>query len=411
VWNESPDSLALSELVAGLIQVAVRSRASDLLIGPGSTRTSVRVRVDGVVQPLADFSPTLHRAVVDALKAASSMDVTGHGVPQHGVLCVRAEKRELRVRVSCVPGVLGDHAALRLPDPHGFMGLHRLGLFPDAMAAMDRIVARRSGLFIVAGSAGSGKTTTLYAMLNRLNEDAKHLMTVEDPVEGTILRATQVTVSPAGGFTALAAIRGCMRQDPDVLMVSEVQPAEVVELASHASGTLVLTALVAHAATAVPSRLVEMGASRQLVASSFAGAVAQRLVRRLCFTCAEPSTPSADVLERLPSLSDDPYLAFEYATFFAPVGCQECRQTGYRGRLGLFQVLEGTPAVRDAIRCGEPPEEIAAIARSEGMRSLITDGLRKAAAGTTSLDEVFRALAVQGVDNSRDGLPSYPRAL
>ncbi|MCC2667651.1 MAG: type secretion system protein [Armatimonadetes bacterium] len=398
--GEPASPASLSHVVLGLFQGAIRSGASHLHLVPGPQSTRVRLRVGGVLRDWAQLPAGFHEALLEKLGALTGGDTAASLQP--GAIRVREGEREWELHLDSAPGLYGDTLVLRIsPWELGLFarGLARLGISPEDMEVLERITGRMSGLLLVGGPGRAGTTSTLYTLLHRLNSPERHLVTVEDPVEAPLPGATQIAVRPEQGLTFSAALTAGLREDPDLLMLSGLPDTETLSLALRAarSGPLVLAGFPAVQAAAVPTDLVELGASRHWVAGAFAGAVAQRRVRRLCEACKKPSTPPESLLLRLlpPGSALEPLLPRE-SRFHSPGGCTQCRNTGYQGRTSLFEVLEGTPSVRSAIARGATPDELEALAvgPGTGLRTLATDGIRKAAAGDTSLEEVAQVLGL-----------------
>lgn len=376
-------------LAAGILQTAFQAGAEAVNLEQGVREARVRIRGDGRSHELFRLPSSVHAALLALLKQAAGVGSAG-GTLAEGNLRLRGSRGDMELHVCFLPTLNGAMAAIRFPGlADGSLlatALHRLGVFPDTLDTMDRLLTRPSGLLVVAGPTGTGKTTTLYALLHRLNQDTRQLMTVEKPVRHTLPGATQLAFRTPG--ECAAALRACLELNPNVVMVSHLPDAETVELAAQA-GCLVLTALPVWSAASVPARLIAMGADRHLVADSFAGALGQRLVRRLCKACKKPAVPDPAQLERLVQACHPAgYVPPEGWEFQAAPGCAECWYTGYRGRIGLFELLEGSPAVRNAVLCNEPREALQSVAARQGFRSLAQDGLRKALAGLTSVEEV-----------------------
>jgi type II secretory ATPase GspE/PulE/Tfp pilus assembly ATPase PilB-like protein len=292
-----------------------------------------------------------------------------------------------------MPTTWGEKVVMRILDKEGaLVSIERLGLQPEDRQRFERLIAMPHGIILLTGPTGSGKTTSLYAILSRLNRPEVNIITIEDPVEYQVPGIAQVQVNPKAGLTFVGGLRAFLRQDPDIIMVGEIRDEDTARTAIQAAltGHLVLSTLHTNDASGAVTRLVDMGVEPFLVASSVTGVVAQRLVRVLCERCREPYTPSDDLLARLglTDLSESP-------TFYRAAGCQFCHGTGYKGRIGLFEVLMVDGTIKDLIAKSAAPNEIRDIAVAGGMRTLVRDGLDKILTGTTSLEEILRVVYVE----------------
>jgi type IV pilus assembly protein PilB len=386
--SQAPPIIALVEL---LLAKAVEQRASDIHIEPVADRLRVRARVDGVMRELMTLPAQSRGAVVSRIKVMASLDISVKRRPQDGRGAVRVQGRELALRVSTLPTQAGEKVVLRLLDS-GDAGqkLAHVGMTPDLHARFSRLLVRSHGVLLVTGPTGSGKTTTLYAALAALDRERLNVITLEDPVEYRLPGLTQVQVQRKAGLSFAAALRAVLRQDPDVVMLGELRDRETVEIALAAAltGHLVLSTLHTNDAASAPARLYEMGAPPYLVAGGLIGVLAQRLARRLCVHCRAQHTARHDELEALG-------LPNREVRAFAPVGCDRCEGTGYRGRVGIFELLVVTPRLRERIVRRAPADAIAELARSEGTLPLAEDAWAKVRAGLTTIAEVA-PLLVQG---------------
>jgi general secretion pathway protein E len=372
-----------------LVRDAYDAAASDIHLEATRSGLSARFRLDGVLAPAPEPPPTLHHAVVSRIKLLAELDISERRRPQDGRIRVRLEARELDLRVSTVPTMYGESVVLRLLDRGGRpVGLTELGMGGEVYEQVTRLAKRPHGMLLVTGPTGSGKTTTLYAALQGREATAEKIITVEDPIEYQLGGITQVPVHRQAGVTFGSALRAILRQDPDVIMVGEMRDQETAEIAVQAAmtGHLVFSTLHTNDAVGAIPRLLDLGVPDYLVAATVEGVLAQRLVRRLCDECITTYQPDAT---QVAALAGRPV---ERVTLRRGTGCAACRGTGFRGRLGLFELLLVTDAVKEAIATGKTRAELRAIAVEEGMVSLREDGWRKVQAGLTTVEEVFRVV-------------------
>lgn len=388
--SEAPPIIALVDL---LLDRAISAGASDIHVEPGESRLMVRARVDGVLRPVLDLPAHAAPAVVSRLKIMAGLDIAVKRLPQDGRSAVRVGDGSLGLRVSTLPTQDGEKVVLRLLDPAAARRpLDALGIPGGLRARLGRILGRQHGLFLVTGPTGSGKTTTLYALLESLDRAGRNILTLEDPVEYRLPGLTQVQVRPRAGLTFPAALRSVLRQDPDVIMVGEMRDRETAEvgLAAALTGHLVLSTLHTNDAPGAVARLGEMKAARYLVAGGLLGVLAQRLVRRLCPDCRTVAPMSGDELYAL-GLATPPHVP-------RAVGCAKCGGTGYRGRVGVFELLQVDSAIRQLILDGAPADVIREAATAAGMTSLPADAWGRVDEGATTLDEVRPLLTILADD-------------
>jgi type II secretory ATPase GspE/PulE/Tfp pilus assembly ATPase PilB-like protein len=378
-------------LVNELLETAIMSRASDCHLEAGPTKLQVRLRVDGVLFDHQSYPVDLHAAVLSRIKIMAGMDIGDHRLPQDGRFDARLRGKVFDIRASVVPGIFGETAVLRmLPKSSTGLKLAELGFSQGHLQVMEDIVHRPHGMIFATGPTGSGKTTTLYAILSRLDRVGRNVVTVEDPVEYQLTRATQIQVHPKIGLDFAAGLRALLRQDPDVIMVGEIRDDETLRMAiqSALTGHLVLTTVHCNDAASGAHRLIDMGAEPFLVASSATAFLSQRLLRKICEHCKDEDTnPSAEVLKEL---QIEPG-----ATFYRGRGCDECRGTGYFGRTSVFEIMMVDEVISSAITRRETAGEVRRLARSLGMSGLREDAIQKAAAGVTTLEEIIRAVWVE----------------
>jgi type IV pilus assembly protein PilB len=388
--RESADEAPVVKLVHTVIADAVNRGTSDIHLDPSGGDLRVRFRVDGVVVDSATVPKRLATGLISRIKIMASLDIAERRVPQDGRIGLTVDGRFVDIRVATLPVMRGESAVLRILDKDRLIiELDELGMRRDDRDTLERAVSRSSGAVLVTGPTGSGKTTTLYATLAEINTPEKTLIAIEDPVEYELDGVKQIQVNPKVGLTFASGLRSMIRSDPDVLMVGEIRDRETAQIAveSALTGHLVLSTLHTADAPMAPARLIEMGIEPFLIASAIECVVAQRLVRRLCDDCKRPVELSADELRRSGLDGDSgPIEAHE------PVGCVRCNGSGFRGRVGVYEVMQVSEAIRSLILGRASGAEIAAAAIADGMRRMPTDGLEKVRAGVTSVAEVLRVL-------------------
>jgi general secretion pathway protein E len=370
-----------------LIREAHDARASDIHLESTRQGLRVRLRVDGVLTDAPAPPKGKQAAVVSRVKLLAELDIAERRMPQDGRIRVRLEERELDLRVATIPTLYGESVVLRLLDRGGRpVGLDELGMPPDVLDQFRRLALRPHGILLATGPTGSGKTTTLYAGLGLRDGAAEKLVTVEDPVEYHLEGVTQIPVQRKAGVTFAAALRSILRQDPDVLMVGEMRDAETAEIATQAAmtGHLVYSTLHTNDAIGAITRLVDLKVEPYLVTATLEGVLAQRLVRKVCSDCRQPYRPDAQVVALL---AQQPV---GNVSLMRGVGCAACRQTGYRGRTGIFELLVVSDDLKEAITKGESLARLRDVARRDGMHTLRDDGWAKARAGITTVEEVLR---------------------
>jgi general secretion pathway protein E len=384
---ESPDEGPVIKFVHSLIFRAIRERSSDIHVEPFEKELVVRNRVDGILYPMVTAPRKWHAPVVSRIKVMASLDIGERRLPQDGRIRIRLGGKEIDIRVSVVPTAFGERAVLRILDRSNLLlGLEDIGLASGELASLKRLLGRSNGILLVTGPTGSGKTTTLYAALRRLDSGTKNIITIEDPVEYQVHGIGQIQVNPKIHLTFAGGLRSILRQDPDIIMVGEIRDSETAEIAIQASltGHLVLSTLHTNDSASAVTRLVDMGIEPFLVASSLTAVIAQRLVRKLCPDCRVPYAPS-------PAQWREVGLAGEPAgRFFAAGGCPSCMNTGYRGRVGIFEILIADDRLRALILERADSEGIKAFAAGRGMRTILSAGAEKVCAGITSAEEVLR---------------------
>jgi general secretion pathway protein E len=398
--KELAEEAPVIELVNNLFAGATDENASDIHIEPEEHEFVVRYRVDGVLQTRGTFSRDRFDAVASRIKLISGLDIAERRLPQDGRITIRAAGIDMDIRVSVIPQVHGESIVMRLlPKERKDFSLSRLGMEPDHLAAFERWAKEPHGIVLVTGPTGSGKSTSLYAALAVANDRHHKIITVEDPVEYRMKGITQIQTHAEIGYTFSRALRAILRHDPDIIMIGEIRDLETAEIAvqSALTGHMVFSTIHTNDAISTFTRLTDMGVEPFLVASSVRAVEAQRLVRRLCPQCAKPAAPPAALLEtvaelksRFPKLFDTP------PAFREAAGCGHCSQTGYRGRVGIYEFVEVSPRIQSAIMQRMPAHELVAMARESGYRNLREDGLIKAWRGQTSVDEVLRVTGITG---------------
>ncbi len=377
-------------LVNLILQRAVELRASDIHIEPFAHELRVRYRVDGVLRETESPPMQLYAAVVSRIKIMANLDIAERRLPQDGRLRVKLHGIETDLRVSTVPTLYGESLVMRLlyKENQSFE-FDLLGFEAEQLKRFKELLSFPHGILLVTGPTGSGKTTTLYAALNVLNEPTRKILTVEDPVEYQLDGINQIQVKPQIGLTFANALRSIVRQDPDVILIGEMRDKETADIAvqSALTGHLVLSTLHTNDAASSITRLLDMGVAGYLVNSVLNGILAQRLVRRLCKHCREPYEVSAEMLRDtgLDKLTDN-----SKATLYHPAGCEHCKGSGYSGRTALMEIMHVSDEIRHLVLKQADAHELNQVAISEGMVSLYRDGLSKALAGVTSLEEVLR---------------------
>jgi general secretion pathway protein E len=383
---EAGDDTPVIRLVNALFFQAVRDGASDVHVEPYERALAVRFRLDGVLHDVLSPPPALHASLVSRLKIMAGLDIAERRLPQDGRIRLRVAGRDVDVRVSIVPTGFGERVALRILDrAAALLDLADLGLAPASSRALDRLLAQSHGLVLVTGPTGSGKTTTLYAALRRLATGARNIMTIEDPIEYQLRGIAQMQANPRIGLAFATGLRAVLRQDPDVILVGEIRDRETVEIALQAAltGHLVFSTLHTNDACGAVTRLLDMGVEPFLISSSVLGVLAQRLVRRVCSTCAVDGPPTAEERDALAAAAP--------ATLrHAGAGCAACRATGYRGRTAIHELLVVDDAVRALVMARADAATIRRHATAAGMATLREDGFAKACSGITTLAEVMR---------------------
>ena len=382
--------------VNDLFEKAVELRASDIHIEPFRAQLLVRLRVDGLLRQIPVPPGALPQALISRIKILAGLNIAERRLPQDGAARLRLSRSELDIRVAIMPTQHGESAVIRLlPRDRGVLSIDKLGCSRGDETTLNRLLTLPHGMIVVTGPTGSGKTTTLATLLSILNEPTRKILTIEDPVEYEIAGINQSQAKPAIGLTFAAALRAFVRQDPDVIMVGEVRDAETAHIAIHAAltGHLVLTTLHTEVAAAAVPRLIDLGVESFLLRSTLRAVIAQRLVRQLCDRCKTPRPLTPADLSADPRLSALGLKAGE--ALHDRVGCERCGGTGYRGRLGVFEILEISDEVRRLVDAGADSNAIDRAAISGGMTTMVDDGVAKCRAGITSAAELLRVTTIR----------------
>lgn len=377
-------------LVNDILFRALQLRASDIHVHPYESKIQIRYRIDGILYDTLSLNKNVLPLIISRIKVMAGMDIAERRLPQDGRCSVRLGQREVDLRISTVPTSFGERSVLRLLDKStGLFTLNELGLWKDDLQKFDSLLVRSHGVIFVTGPTGSGKSTTLYACLNRINSAEKNVITIEDPIEYQLEGISQIQVASKKGMTFATSLRHVLRQDPDVIMVGEVRDIETARMAIQSSltGHLVFSTLHTNDSAGAVSRLLDLGVEPYLVSSSLIAIIAQRLVRKVCPDCKEPQEPTANDLREL-GLGE---MNSDYKDkFFVGTGCEKCFQTGYRGRTGIYEMMMINEEIQNLIYKRESAGTIKRYALDSGLQTLRMDGARKALAGITTVAEVLR---------------------
>ena len=388
VMGVSSEDAPVVRLVSNILEQAVKDQASDVHIEVFERASKVRYRIDGTLFDYIEYPTALHPAVISRLKIIANMDISERRKPQDGRILVKIQDRKIDLRVSCLPAIYGEKIVMRLLDQGASkVGLGNLGLFEDDIEILTRMIKAPHGIFLLTGPTGSGKSTTLYSLLEVLNTPDVNIITVEDPVEYTVEGVNQVQVNEKTGLTFTEALRSILRQDPDKIMVGEIRDYDTAELAIRAAltGHLVLSTLHTNDAPSSIVRLADMGVAPYLISSSLVAVVAQRLLRRLC--------PRCKAAYELPTAIAEAHGVAPGATVYSAVGCDECRNTGYRGRLAIVEIMQVDDEMKTLINENASIATIREASLRKGMRTLSQSAIRNVLNGDTSVEEML-ALSV-----------------
>jgi len=396
--RELAEEAPIIELVNNVISQAMEQRASDIHIEPEEDIFSIRYRVDGVLYTRQTLPKQRYYAVASRLKLVSGLDIAERRLPQDGRIGMRINGQDLDIRVSSLPSTHGESIVMRLlPKERKDLLLDRLGMLPDHLTQLRSWVAQPHGIILVTGPTGSGKSTTLYSALDESNDGQRKIITVEDPVEFDLPHVIQVQVHSDIGMTFARALRSILRQDPDVIMIGEIRDLETAEIAvqSALTGHLVLSTLHTNDALSAFTRLVDMGIEPFLAATPVIAVQAQRLVRRLCQHCAQSDDPPAAVVDQVEHWARQVFPDSVGGNWHRAVGCARCHNTGYQGRLGIYELVTVSEQLREHVLQSAPLATLRRQARDEGHRDLLMDGLLKAREGHTTYEEVMRVASLQ----------------
>ncbi len=384
------DDAPIIRYVNSLIVDAIKRKASDIHLEPMEKRFRVRFRVDGVLQEMKGPPKRLQASIISRLKLMADVSLAEKRVPQDGRIQAKSGGRDIDLRVSVLPTVYGESIVMRILDKEGLrLGLPELGFFADDQAVFQGLIGGSDGVFLVTGPTGSGKSTTLYSALNYINKPDRKIITVEDPVEYQLAGINQVGVKREVGMTFAAALRAMLRQAPNIVMVGEIRDKETAEIAINAAltGHMVFSTLHTNDSVSAVTRLVDIGVAPYLVSAALRGALAQRLIRRICQSCAAPYQPTSRELAALGITAAD----LRGATPMKGAGCARCGERGYKGRRGVFEFFVVSEEIQQMIYSGATLVDLRRKARQAGMRTMREDGIRKIASGMTTVEEVVAA--------------------
>lgn len=390
--EELASEAPIVRLVNEIIEEAIKRKATDIHIEPYEKRLIIKYRIDGILHSVNSFPVYLHPAVISRIKILSQLNIAEKRLPQDGKFPFRMNGEEYDIRVSILPTIYGESAVLRILNKNKVdIELDKLGFSNENLQKIKRLINVPNGMILVTGPTGSGKTTTLYALLKILNDGTRKIITVEDPVEYTIQGITQVQINEKIGLTFSKTLRSILRQDPDIIMIGEIRDRETAEIAVRAAltGHLVLATLHTNDSAGAFTRLINMGVESFLVASSVIGVISQRLVRRICENCKVSFKISETDRNIFKLYGVDPP-----ENIYKGSGCPLCNKTGFYGRTAIAEVLETSESIRESVAAKEEASKIRKLAESEGMVPLILDGLRKVKEGVTTIGEILRVWSI-----------------
>ncbi|MEA3223681.1 MAG: type II secretion system ATPase GspE [Thermodesulfobacteriota bacterium] len=377
-------------LVNRIMVQAFRERASDIHVEAYQSDVKIRFRVDGILHDVLTVPKRIQSAVISRIKVMASMNIAEKRLPQDGRIGIKLGDHSVDLRISTVPTVFGERVVMRILDKSSVLiGLEDLGFYPDDLSIISRLIKQEHGIILVTGPTGSGKTTTLYSILSRINSPDKNILTIEDPIEYQLKGIGQIPVNTKVGLTFASGLRSIVRQDPDVILVGEIRDLETAEIAIHAAltGHLVFSTLHTNDSASAITRLIDMGIEPFLVSSSVNAIIAQRLVRKICLKCKREYYPEAETLTEM-GLSKE--LLDKVGYLYRGGGCKECLETGYKGRTGIYEILIMSDSIRATMLKTSDSNLIKRQAVEEGLHTLREDGTRKAKDGTTAVEEVLR---------------------
>ncbi len=379
-----------------IIQQAIREKASDIHIEPGQRSVRIRYRIDGVLNETMTVPKHIQNPLISRFKIMADLNIAERRVPQDGRIPIRADGKDYDLRVSVLPSKFGEKIVMRILDKSSTqVGLNSLGFETDIQTKLEELALQPNGMLLTTGPTGSGKTTTLYSLLNRVNSVEKNIVTAEDPIEYDLAGITQCQINKKAGLTFAAALRSFLRQDPDIIMVGEMRDLETATIAveSALTGHLVLSTLHTNDAPSAMMRLADMGVESYLIAATVIGVIAQRLCRKICSSCKESYQVDASDLTSFGFVVEHPD---QKVTLFRGAGCEECRYKGFKGRVGLYELLVMNEEIAELVVRRAPVADIRDAAKSSGMRELREDGLLKVLEGRTTPDEVRRVVFTAG---------------
>jgi type II secretion system protein E len=381
---------SIIKFVNQILSEAIKNRASDIHLEPFQDELRTRFRIDGILYdvPTPETIKYFHPAIVSRIKIMSGLDIAERRLPQDGRIKIKVNEEELDLRVSILPTAFGEAVHIRILSTRLFLELEKLGLLPEDLKIIEAVIKKAHGIIFITGPTGSGKSTTLYAALARINSSEVKIITVEDPIEYQLRGINQLQIIPQIGFTFAVALKHILRHDPDVMMVGEARDYETAEIAirSALTGHLVFSTLHTNDAAGAVTRLLDMGVEPFLLSSSLECLIAQRLVRLICPKCKTAVKPKSEILDQI----KDVEINLKEVEFYEGKGCEECRFTGYQGRTGIYEVLPITEPIRELILSRASSQHIKQKAISQGMHTLRQDGLQKVMKGLTTLSEVIR---------------------
>ena len=403
IAEEDTDSITKAAEEAPIIRIAytvitqaIRDDASDIHVEPERRTLRVRYRIDGVLHEVMPLPKYIEKPLISRFKIMADMNIAERRIPQDGRIPIRWENKDYDLRVSCLPTVDGEKIVMRILDKSSvLLGLNKLGFTEEVQGQVDELVAQPNGMFLSTGPTGSGKTTTQYSVLHKLNTVEKNIITIEDPVEYQLDGIAQVQVHKKAGLTFDSALRSFLRQDPDIIMVGEMRDLATASIAIEASltGHLVLSTLHTNDAPSAIVRAIDMGVEPYLIAATVIGTLAQRLARKICQNCKKPYQVPSKELRRFGFKPEDPD---EMVTLHRGEGCETCRHTGFKGRIGIYELMRANDEIRELIVRRAPLADVREAAKANGMHELREDGLEKVLAGITTPDEVMRVVFTAG---------------
>jgi len=389
---EAAEKLPVIKILDTIFEYAIAERASDIHIEVQEKEVIVRFRVDGVLQDIIKLPRGFEEALIARIKILSNLKIDEKRIPQDGRYKIDFSGDVVSLRISIIPGFYGENVVMRLLHESARpLSLEELGIIGRNLDIVKDNIKRPHGMILVTGPTGSGKTTTLYSILNILNTVGVKICTIEDPIEYGVKRVTQIQINPKAGLTFAAGLRALLRHDPDIIMVGEIRDGETAEIAVHAAltGHLVLSTLHTNDAVGTIPRILDMGVEGYLAASTINMVIAQRLVRKICSQCKAEYTPEPQFVEKL---AQDWHIDADKIKFYRGRGCNECRGTGFSGRIGIYEILPVSEAIRELVTKKVSSDKILEVARSEGMISMYEDGINKVSQGLTTAEEIIRVV-------------------